>query len=142
LFAKRFEAVLCGSAVLAAAASSQLRVVDVPALQHSRLVREADKAVAIHAEVCVCIHIQVASTVVVGVQENQGYGIGFGIPTIAFAVAILAFVVGALFKLYVKVPPEGSPFGRIWAVFKGRWCFMTAQTVCRLPIQPARWHRQ
>jgi hypothetical protein len=28
----------------------------------------------------------VASTVVVGVQESKGYGIGFGIPTIFFAV--------------------------------------------------------
>jgi dipeptide/tripeptide permease len=28
----------------------------------------------------------VASTVVVGVQETKGYGIGFGIPTIFFAV--------------------------------------------------------
>jgi hypothetical protein len=53
------------------------------------------------------------------VQETKGYGVGFGIPTIAFGVAIGAFVLGAVFKLYVKVPPEGSPFGRIWRVFKG-----------------------
>jgi peptide/histidine transporter 3/4 len=30
----------------------------------------------------------VASTVVVGVQESSGYGIGFGIPTIFFAVVM------------------------------------------------------
>jgi peptide/histidine transporter 3/4 len=64
--------------------------------------------------------LQVASTVVVGVQESSGYGVGFGIPTIAFGVAIFMFILGAIFKLYVKVPPEGSPFGRIWAVFKGK----------------------
>jgi len=69
---------------------------------------------------CVSSCPQVASTVVVGVQESKGYGIGFGIPTIAFGVAIAAFVAGALFKLYVKVPPEGSPFTRIWHVFKGK----------------------
>lgn len=56
----------------------------------------------------------------VGVQESKGYGIGFGIPTMAFGVAIAAFIAGALFKLYVKVPPEGSPFTRIWHVFKGK----------------------
>lgn len=62
---------------------------------------------------------------VVGVQENQGYGIGFGIPTIFFAVAITAFIVGALFKLYVKVPAEGSPFTRIFRVLKGKQCWQT-----------------
>lgn len=58
------------------------------------------------ASVCM---LQVASTVVVGVQESSGYGVGFGIPTIAFGVAIFCFILGAIFKLYVKVPPEGSP---------------------------------
>lgn len=61
----------------------------------------------------------VAATVVVGVQENKGYGIGFGIPTIFFGVAIAAFVIGAVLKLYVCVPAEGSPFTRIWRVLRG-----------------------
>lgn len=61
----------------------------------------------------------VASTVVVGVQESHGYGVGFGIPTIAFGVAIAMFVSGAVCKLYTYVPPEGSPFARIWRVFRG-----------------------
>lgn len=61
----------------------------------------------------------VASTVVVGVQESKGYGIGFGIPTIFFAVAIVAFILGALFKLYICIPAEGSPFTRIWRVLNG-----------------------
>ncbi|WIA14658.1 hypothetical protein OEZ85_003160 [Tetradesmus obliquus] len=61
----------------------------------------------------------VASTVVVGVQESKGYGVGFGIPTIAFGVAIAMFVSGAAANLYVRVPPEGSPFSRIGRVLRG-----------------------
>jgi len=61
----------------------------------------------------------VASTVVVGVQEAKGYGVGFGIPTIAFAVAIVLFILGAVLNLYTKVPPEGSPVTRVVKVFKG-----------------------
>lgn len=68
----------------------------------------------------------VASTVVVGVQESQGYGVGFGIPTIAFGVAIIMFVSGAVCKLYTYVPPEGSPFARIWRVFRGEAACMGA----------------
>lgn len=63
----------------------------------------------------------VASTVVVGVQEARGYGIGFSIPTAAFAAAITMFVAGAAANLYVRVPPEGSPFSRIGRVLKGAW---------------------
>jgi len=57
--------------------------------------------------------------VVVGVQESKGYGIGFGIPTVFFGVAILAFIMGAVFKLYTCIPAEGSPFTRIFRVLKG-----------------------
>jgi hypothetical protein len=39
--------------------------------------------------------------------------------TAAFAVAILVFIAGAVFRLYVKFPPGGSPFTRIWRVFRG-----------------------
>lgn len=60
----------------------------------------------------------VATLVVVPVQENQGYGVGFGIPTAAMAAAILVFLIGYLVKLYTLVPPEGSPFFRIYHVFK------------------------
>jgi peptide/histidine transporter 3/4 len=55
----------------------------------------------------------------VGVQESKGYGVGFGIPTIAFGVAIAMFVTGAAANLYARVPPEGSPFTRIGRVLKG-----------------------
>jgi hypothetical protein len=64
--------------------------------------------------------MQVASTVVVGVQEVKGYGVGFGIPTAAFMAAICLFVAGAVANLYVRVPPEGSPFRRIGRVLSGK----------------------
>ncbi len=59
--------------------------------------------------------MQIAALVVVPIQENQGYAIGFGIPTICFGAAIFVFVMG--FRLYVRMPPEGSPFTRIYKVF-------------------------
>ncbi|KAG5552680.1 hypothetical protein RHGRI_010695 [Rhododendron griersonianum] len=52
-----------------------------------------------------------ALTVVVYVQDNVGWGLGFGIPTIAMAISIIAFVVGS--PLYRKVKPKGSPFVRL-----------------------------
>jgi hypothetical protein len=33
--------------------------------------------------------------------------------------AITMFIVGAAANLYVRVPPEGSPFKRIWRVLSG-----------------------
>lgn len=62
--------------------------------------------------------LQIATLVVVPVQESQGYAIGFGIPTAAFGVAIIAFIVGTW--LYVRLPPEGSPFTRIAHVLIGK----------------------
>eukprot|EP00878_Enallax_costatus_P032004 GHUV01035089.1.p1 GENE.GHUV01035089.1~~GHUV01035089.1.p1 ORF type:complete len:302 (+),score=57.47 GHUV01035089.1:596-1501(+) len=70
---------------------------------------------------CINLGSLVATTVVVGVQENKGYGLGFAIPTILFAAAILAFVLGAVFKMYNRIPPEGSPFSRVFRVFKGMY---------------------
>lgn len=43
----------------------------------------------------------------------------FGIPTIAFGVAIAAFIIGAVARLYVRIPAEGSPFTRIFRVLRG-----------------------
>lgn len=81
-------------------------------------------AAAVNALLCVTspwcpLLLQVASTVVVGVQEVKGYGVGFGIPTAAFMAAISLFVGGAVANLYTRVPPEGSPFRRIFRVFSG-----------------------
>lgn len=61
----------------------------------------------------------VATLAIVPVQETKGYALGFGIPTIMFAVAILAFVAG--WRLYVILPPQGSPFTRLFRVLRGAW---------------------
>jgi hypothetical protein len=55
----------------------------------------------------------------VPIQETRGYALGFGIPTIAFGVAIFAFLAGS--ALYVKFPPQGSPFARLFRVLRGAW---------------------
>lgn len=52
-----------------------------------------------------------AVTVVVYIQENDGWGWGLGVPTIAMLVAVIAFVSG--YSLYVKMPPGGSPLVRL-----------------------------
>lgn len=50
---------------------------------------------------------------------RRAAGVGFGIPTAAFMAAISLFIAGAVANLYVRVPPEGSPFKRIFRVFSG-----------------------
>ncbi|WCJ28723.1 Major facilitator superfamily protein [Euphorbia peplus] len=52
-----------------------------------------------------------ALTVIVYIQDNVGWGWGLGIPTIAWAISIVAFVVGS--PLYLKVKPGGSPMVRL-----------------------------
>jgi hypothetical protein len=52
-----------------------------------------------------------ALTFVVYIQENVGWGWGLGVPTIAMALSILAFLVGS--PLYNRVKPGGSPFIRL-----------------------------
>ena len=52
-----------------------------------------------------------ALTFVVYIQENVGWGWGLGVPTIAMALSILAFLVGS--PLYNRVEPVGSPFVRL-----------------------------
>lgn len=56
---------------------------------------------------------------VVPIQETIGYGVGFGVPTAAFVVAILLFLAG--WRLYTILPPQGSPFTRMWRVLSGAW---------------------
>jgi dipeptide/tripeptide permease len=48
---------------------------------------------------------------VVYIQENVGWGWGFGIPAIAMFVSIVVFVAG--YPLYVRLKPGGSPFTRL-----------------------------
>ncbi|KAI8464338.1 MAG: POT family-domain-containing protein [Monoraphidium minutum] len=51
------------------------------------------------------------------------YGVGFGIPTAAMGGAIIIFILGAIFKMYTIVPPEGSPFSRMWKVLRNAFMF-------------------
>ncbi|XP_038697767.1 protein NRT1/ PTR FAMILY 3.1-like [Tripterygium wilfordii] len=60
---------------------------------------------------CMGLSTLTALTVVVYIQDNVGWGWGLGIPTIAFALSILAFLFGA--PLYNKLKPGGSPLVRL-----------------------------
>ncbi|CAL0315325.1 unnamed protein product [Lupinus luteus] len=53
----------------------------------------------------------VAVTVLVYIQDNVGWGLGLGIPTIAMFISIIAFIVG--YPLYRNFDPSGSPFTRL-----------------------------
>jgi hypothetical protein len=68
----------------------------------------------------------IATLLIVPLQESKGYGIGFGVPTLTFAVAIVAFLLGT--SLYTRLPPQGSPFSRLGCVLK------TAFRNRRLPL--------
>ncbi|XP_022143759.1 protein NRT1/ PTR FAMILY 5.2-like [Momordica charantia] len=52
-----------------------------------------------------------ASTVLVYIQDNVGWALGYGIPTSGLAVAILIFLAGTPF--YRHKLPSGSPFSRM-----------------------------
>ncbi|KAL6888812.1 hypothetical protein ACP4OV_009838 [Aristida adscensionis] len=56
----------------------------------------------------------IASTVLVWVQDNCGWGLGFGIPTVVSAIAIVGFL--ASVKLYRFQKPGGSALTRICQV--------------------------
>uniref|UniRef100_A0A0A0L9Q0 Uncharacterized protein n=2 Tax=Cucumis sativus TaxID=3659 RepID=A0A0A0L9Q0_CUCSA len=58
-----------------------------------------------------------ASTILVYIQDNVGWSLGYGIPTIGIGVAIIIFVVGTPF--YRHRPPSGSPFTTIANVIVG-----------------------
>ncbi|KAM3750168.1 hypothetical protein ACB098_04G017300 [Castanea mollissima] len=55
-----------------------------------------------------------ALTFVVYIQDNVGWGWGLGVPTIAMALSIIAFLVGS--PLYNRIKPAGSPLVRLTQV--------------------------
>lgn len=55
--------------------------------------------------------ILVAVTVLVYIQDNIGWGLGLGIPTVAMLLSVVAFVFG--YPLYRNLDPAGSPFTRL-----------------------------
>ncbi|KAE9455867.1 hypothetical protein C3L33_12230, partial [Rhododendron williamsianum] len=60
---------------------------------------------------CMVMASLTALTVVVYIQDNVGWGLGLGIPTIAMAISVVAFVSGS--PLYRRVKPMGSPLVRL-----------------------------
>ena len=57
------------------------------------------------------VSILVAVTVLVYIQDNVGWGIGLGVPTICMFISIIVFVVA--YPLYRNLDPSGSPFTRL-----------------------------
>ncbi|KAL0800934.1 hypothetical protein Bca101_056110 [Brassica carinata] len=55
--------------------------------------------------------VLMAVTVLVYIQDNVGWGLGLGIPTLAMFLSVIAFVGG--FRLYRHLHPSGSPFTRL-----------------------------
>ncbi|KAH9324725.1 hypothetical protein KI387_004903, partial [Taxus chinensis] len=53
----------------------------------------------------------IASSVIVWLQQNVGWGLGFGIPAVAMGIAICSFLLGS--PLYRHQKPGGSPLTRI-----------------------------
>ncbi|XVF43041.1 hypothetical protein PTKIN_Ptkin02bG0008900 [Pterospermum kingtungense] len=60
------------------------------------------------------VSMLVAVTVLVYIQDNVGWGLGLGIPSIAMFLSIIAFIVG--YPLYRQMDPAGSPFTRLLQV--------------------------
>ncbi|KAH6772212.1 Major facilitator superfamily protein [Perilla frutescens var. frutescens] len=63
---------------------------------------------------CMGLASLLALTVVVYIQDNVSWSWGLGIPTIAMALSLIAFVLGS--PLYKKIKPGGSPFIRVTQV--------------------------
>ncbi|PIM98907.1 H+/oligopeptide symporter [Handroanthus impetiginosus] len=63
---------------------------------------------------CMGASILVATTVIVYIQDNIGWGWGLGIPAAAMFLSIIAFIFG--YPLYRKLEPAGSPFTRLLQV--------------------------
>ncbi|KAL5554175.1 hypothetical protein UlMin_041576 [Ulmus minor] len=60
------------------------------------------------------VGILISSTLVVWIQENIGWGLGFGIPALFMGIAIVGFVSGT--RLYRFQRPEKSPFTKLCQV--------------------------
>ncbi|KAH7844621.1 hypothetical protein Vadar_030047 [Vaccinium darrowii] len=60
---------------------------------------------------CTGVATLFALTVVVYIQDNVGWELGFGIPAIVMAISVVAFILGS--PLYRRVKPGGSPLVRL-----------------------------
>lgn len=68
---------------------------------------------------CINIGSFISSSLIVWIQENIGWGIGFGIPTIFMGIAIACFFSGT--PLYRFQKPGGSPLTRVCQVVVASW---------------------
>ena len=63
-----------------------------------------------------------AVTVIVWIQENISWGVGFAIPAVCMALAVVVFIAGS--GRYKHVQPSESPFSRVfkitWAAIRSR----------------------
>lgn len=75
-----------------------------------------------------------SATVVVNLQTNVSWTVGFAVPAAAFAVACIIFLLGS--KLYVRLPPGGSPFVRIFKTIRAA----IAHRKRKLPEDPRHLH--
>ena len=57
-----------------------------------------------------------SATVIVNLQTNVSWTVGFAVPAGSFFIATVIFVLGS--RLYRKVPPGGSPFTRIFKTIR------------------------
>ncbi|XVE77961.1 hypothetical protein DITRI_Ditri13aG0106200 [Diplodiscus trichospermus] len=56
-----------------------------------------------------------STTFLIYIQDNVGWGLGYGLPTVGLLVSVMVFLVGTPF--YRHKLPLGSPFTRIFQVF-------------------------
>lgn len=61
------------------------------------------------------IVLLITQTVVVFIQNDVSWALGFGIPTLCMVFAIVLFFVGT--KVYIYIKPEGSVFAAVAQVF-------------------------
>ncbi|KAM0018598.1 putative proton-dependent oligopeptide transporter family, MFS transporter superfamily [Helianthus debilis subsp. tardiflorus] len=60
---------------------------------------------------CIYLGTLFSSTFLVYIQDNVGWGIGYGLPTAGLAAAMVVFIVGT--PMYRHKPPCGSPFTKM-----------------------------
>uniref|UniRef100_A0ACD5VWI6 Uncharacterized protein n=1 Tax=Avena sativa TaxID=4498 RepID=A0ACD5VWI6_AVESA len=71
-----------------------------------------------------------SATVLVWVQDNVGWGLGFAIPMVLMAFGLVVFVAGKKVYRYKKLGPGGSPLKRVSQVV------VAAVRNCRLELPP------
>ncbi|KAF3777295.1 hypothetical protein EJ110_NYTH46064 [Nymphaea thermarum] len=61
-----------------------------------------------------------ANTFLIYIQDNVGWSLGYGLPTVGLALSILVFLIGTPFYRHKR--PAGSPFAKMAMVLNGKFC--------------------